>query len=443
MIKTIIFLVSFSLINLVYAEVSYQQPIKITQGSSQAYQGNWASTSAQTPAVDIQTTDPVTLSNCNIKGPGLLIKTVPGAHLTLKNCVISGTNPQLENYSRPRVLDGTFNYLVVEHNRFDHTAGMSIWNMQRGKADSVPSSSNATIQVRYNIVNNLDGRLENGGVSDSYIPSAPGKSRVHDDHFHVNFVSVVGFLSDPNIEIAWNQIINQPGQSAMEDVILIMSSSGASTQQPILIHDNYIQGVYGGAPTTTFHYGGSGINSGDYLARLKDPQYVSSFVHTFNNQIVGSQAWGLVLPAGHDITIENNRVVRSGLLPSMTAMPYSTSGLMMVDLYKLEPKSSTPVNYNNKIVNNVIAYVTAKKTRFDYEFYGAPGKPNLQCVGKVRSRVDKCCQVEQTTVRTGANITCAPNENYKFNSLITLTDEQAEWTRWQQKLATNKISMGP
>lgn len=287
-----------------------------------------------------------------------------------------------------------------------------------------------------------------GVVAGAFFPAVGGQPPEADDHCHVNFVGVVGFLSDPNIEIAWNEIINTPGQSASEDLILIMSSSG-TPQQPILIHDNFIQGVYGGAPTTSIHYGGSGINTGDYLTRLNNPRYISAFVHTYNNQIVGPLAWGICLVAGHDITVDNNRIIRSGFLPNGTPMSHNASGLMMVDLYKLEPKSATPINNNNQVTNNVVAYINQDQNklnqRLDYEFYGPPGKPNLQCVGS-RADVNQCCVVEKQTIRAGATVTCSPNLDYKPNSdspTISGVDEENEMTLWNQKVAQNAIVLGP
>lgn len=164
----------FISVNLGWADVVYSGPLQITKGSTTPYQGNWQSTSVNVPAVDIQTTDPVTINDCHIKGPGLLIKTVPGAQLTLKNCSIYGVNPGQKNRSRPRVLDGVFSNLVVENNLFDHTAGMSIWNMAAGNTASHPTKSTATIQIKYNVVHNIDGRLENGGSCGSFLPRGWG-----------------------------------------------------------------------------------------------------------------------------------------------------------------------------------------------------------------------------------------------------------------------------
>ena len=45
------------------------------------------------------------------------------------------------------------------------------------------------------------------------------------------------------VEIAWNEVINEPGNSAVEDNISIYLSSG-TPQSPIRIHDNFIRGAF-------------------------------------------------------------------------------------------------------------------------------------------------------------------------------------------------------
>ena len=57
------------------------------------------------------------------------------------------------------------------------------------------------------------------------------------------FVQLSQVQHVPGIEIAWNQVINQPGNSRVEDNINIWESSGIPSS-PILIQDNYIQGAY-------------------------------------------------------------------------------------------------------------------------------------------------------------------------------------------------------
>ena len=59
----------------------------------------------------------------------------------------------------------------------------------------------------------------------------------------MQFLQIEKVQNVPGIEIGWNQVINEPGKSRVEDNISIYESSGTSGS-PILIHDNYINGAY-------------------------------------------------------------------------------------------------------------------------------------------------------------------------------------------------------
>src|SRR6185436_7803111 len=75
-----------------------------------------------------------------------------------------------------------------------------------------------------------------------------------------------------SVEIAWNQVINEPGNSRVEDTISVYKSSGTSAS-PIQIHDNYLQGAYTIKPAQKntsdgqwsydWGYSGGGIMLGD------------------------------------------------------------------------------------------------------------------------------------------------------------------------------------
>src|SRR5580765_28326 len=67
-------------------------PIVITKGGT--YSGNWESTNRNTPAVLINTSDPVTIENSTVTGPGNLIESgVSHVQLTVRNTSGYGKNP--------------------------------------------------------------------------------------------------------------------------------------------------------------------------------------------------------------------------------------------------------------------------------------------------------------------------------------------------------------
>ena len=62
-------------------------------------------------------------------------------------------------------------------------------------------------------------------------------------------------LVGANVEISWNQVINQPFISSVADMISTYGSSGVPNN-PITIHDNYLQGGYAPDPTANVDYSG-------------------------------------------------------------------------------------------------------------------------------------------------------------------------------------------
>ena len=102
------------------------------------------------------------------------------------------------------------------------TSGIYIYNY---KGDH---SAGQTVKILNNVANNIDGRFSDGHGG-----------------FSVNSEDVQFFQSNAahglsGAEIAWNQVINTPGQSRVEDNISIYDSSGTAGN-PIAIHDNFIQ----------------------------------------------------------------------------------------------------------------------------------------------------------------------------------------------------------
>ena len=182
--------------------LTYAAPITITQGGT--YTGNYRSTSSSVPAITISTTQPVTLVNCTLVGPGnLIFSPVQNADLTVRECRGYGDTPTADNTAR-----GVFLYmfrgqnLVLEHNYIERNQGI-VLNLWTGDG-----SSNQTVKIRYNRVVNFDGSYRNN----------PSHSQAG---FQLNAV-----LGLANAEIAWNQIINEAGQSIVSDNFNIYDSGG-------------------------------------------------------------------------------------------------------------------------------------------------------------------------------------------------------------------------
>jgi hypothetical protein len=109
----------------------------------------------------------------------------------------------------------------------------------------------------------------------------------------------------PGVEVAWNQVINEPGKSRVEDNVSIFSSGGTAAS-PFRIHNNYIQGAYGANAATERSYTGGGI-------MLSDVD--TAYVHAYENQVIATTNYGIAISSGHDNAFYNNRIISAGILP--------------------------------------------------------------------------------------------------------------------------------
>jgi hypothetical protein len=126
-----------------------------------------------------------------------------------------------------------------------------------------------------------------------------------------------GLHLDPHISIGWNEIISRPGST---DAINIYRSSRIPGA-PILIHDNYVQGVAPATPDTVDFSGSGIVTDGD----TADPALATSNVEIAYNQVVGCVTTGIALAFGLQQIAHDNTVVSAGLTP--TGVPYAWAWL--------------------------------------------------------------------------------------------------------------------
>ncbi|MDO7852495.1 Ig-like domain-containing protein [Hymenobacter convexus] len=362
--------------------VTYQGPITITQGGT--YTGNYRSTDSSTPAVTIATSSPVTLQGCIIVGPGDLIQAngTPG-DITVLNSQAFGTTPTQDNRYRGRFIAATnAKNIRAENNYLEHTTGFTIYQF------SGDGSASQTVRILRNRVLDIDGRTRNGGTQGA------------------NFVGLNTVRNTANIEIAWNQVINEPNQSSVEDNINFYNSGGTS-QSPALVHDNYVQGAYP-YPATSGTFSGTGMTTdGDGVASAN---LTASFVNAYNNQFISTCNAGMNIAAGHDISYYNNRIVTSAMLPDGTALPAVYAGTAVFN----GNQAPSSIFYNNTIHDNTIGY---RSPGYSNPYADRHDESNGAC--------SSC-----------TNTTHLPNP-------ITVSVEQNELTLWQQKLTQNNVTLGP
>ena len=371
--------------------VSFSPPLVITKGG--IYTGNYRSLDSKTPAVTVATSEPVTLSRCVLAGAGDLIKSFGFANLTVINCSGYGLPPSIDNVPRGRFLNAyNARRLVVQHNYMEATSGMLV---DRWSGNEVPSQQQLLIQ--YNKGLNCDKRYRNGGFGD-----------------HRAFLMLNTVRSVPDVDISYNEFINRPNESLVEDNINIFKSSGTKNS-PLKIHDNYVQGAYP-YPATATSYTGSGLTfDGESReeGRPATAATVPAYAAAYQNQFVSTCNAAMNIANGHDIHLYDNRVVTSGLLPDGSQLRSTFAACCIFNGSNL----GSDVFYGNTIGNNLIGF-----TRRGYK-WPYPDRHDQDVV-------------------TGKNLMPLNTNQHFPNAPITLADERHEWDLWQSKLKAAGITVG-
>jgi parallel beta-helix repeat protein len=212
--------------------------------------------------------------------------------------------------------------------------------------------------------------------------------------------------------VAWNEVVNDPGASRVEDNINIYLSSG-TPDSPLRIHDNYIQGAYtiqpwqdsysDGTYSYDWSYSGGGILLGDGDTKVADQ--ASAYVWAYDNQVVSTTNYGIAIAAGHDNQLYNNRIISCGLLPDGRAIAAQNVGAYIWDEYGV----GLGAFYNNGGYDNTIGWVQSEGTRNDWWVPDAAFWAN----------------------------------NVHMPGLITLDTETTEYNSWLSKLADAGVVVGP
>ncbi|MFB9993298.1 NPCBM/NEW2 domain-containing protein [Deinococcus oregonensis] len=373
------------------AQESFDGPLVITRGGT--YSGHWESLDSSLPAVRIRTSEPVIIENSSIRGRGTLIQ---GFHtrLTVRNTRGISLNPEFAGRSPGRFVNLEEVYDVhLENNLLEGTGGIYI-RQYRGD-----TAQGETIKVLRNLVKNIDGRQSdgNGGYSDKAFNWA-------------QFVQLNDVTRIAGAEIAWNQVINEPGKSRVEDNINLFVSSGTPIS-PIKIHDNYIQGAYNALPATDAKFSGGGILIGD--GKVSDPTK-NGYAHVYRNQVVSTTNYGIAIAGGMGSVLENNRVLSSGRLPDGSPVPAQNVGMYLWDAQGASTLS--PSTFGNNIVRfNTIGWTRVRGGVVDGNAYWWPAKG-----------LNGSATISTTVLGTS----------------VTLETERQEFLRWQDKLAQEGVRIG-
>jgi hypothetical protein len=371
--------------------VDWSPALVITHGGT--YSGNWQSTDRAKPAVAVATREPVVIENAHLSSTGDLIKTtMAGVNLTVRNSVAVAVNAGVKGQANGIFLNAdSAAHLDVENNYIENARGGVIIRGYSGTRDG-----QATIVIRANRARNLNGRLSNG--NGGYL-TAQGRG--------AHFIQLDSVQSVPGIDVGWNEVINYPGRSLVEDNIQVYRSSGTANQ-PLEIHDSYIQGAYPLAAQDAFNGGGikTEAKAGD------SAEQVPAFNNIYGNQVVGTVNYGIELTAGHDNVAANNRVIGSGLLPDGSKLSAQFVGMAAADV-----SGDAGTMYNNAVHDNVIGWACWQKA------CASAGYRNDQFYP-------------------------ASSADYSANSVISASQitremENNEYQYWQTKTTAAGVAVGP
>jgi hypothetical protein len=373
-------------------DVDWSAPIVITRGGT--YTGNWQSTDGNTPAITVATTAPVIIENAHMRGVGNLITTsVAGTNLTVRNSLGVAMNAATKGQPNGIFLEvNSPARLDVEGNYIENARGGVIVHGYAGNRDG-----EQTIVIRANRARNLNGLLSDG--HGSYLPGE-GTNRSQ-----ARFIQFDTVQSVPGIDVGWNEVINYPGLSLVDDNIDVYRSSGTANR-PLEIHDSYIQGAYP-YKAAQDAYAGGGIKT-EGGANDTD-QEAPAFNNIHDNQVVGTVSYGIKFAAGHDNIAANNHVISSGLLTDGTRIAAQDVGLAS--------SGPNPTMYNNTMRDNLVGWACWKAScaqegyRRDQFFPATPADYSTNSV-----------------LATGQ---------------VTLNTENDEYQVWLNKTSAAGIAVGP
>jgi hypothetical protein len=376
--------------------IQWSGPLTITQGGT--YSGNWKSTDPQTSAVTIATIEPVVIQNSYVTGPNDLINDpYYGNHLTVKNVIGIGVNANVAGQANGVFVDAQNPALLdVEHCYFESVRFGVYVRGYGGNRDGTQ-----TVTILNNRGRNIVG-LESDGKN-GYLPGETLWQWAH--AFQLGNMSSV-----PGIRIAWNEIVNYPYQSLVNENIN-MFDAGGTASSPAETHDNYIQGAYGYNPVADAYNGGGFTTDGSGSDTVAT---AASFNNVYNNQIVGTVNIGIEFGAGHDNVAYNNKVISSGLLSDGKRISAQNVGLALYDVYGNIQNGSM---YNNNMYGNTVGWM-CWAARCAWDGY----------------RNDEYFPDNDGYYSTNQSISANP---------ITLQAEAAEYPLWLAKLNANGMVVGP
>lgn len=412
----------------------FSQPATIRQPG--IYVGSWESLDPDTSVVTVDTPTSVTIARSWIRGQtrmgsngenGLIAVNSFDTSLVVRNSHLHGMRSFVNGAQQAYALNMLNpERLEIENNMIEGTGGIRVLNYEQHP----PASA---IKILRNQAKNIDGRLE--GPDGDLIPWV-SRTEIATGNFEWgsfggSFVAFNALAGQPNVEIAWNEVLNDPFNSTTEDIISFFMSGGTA-DSPMLVHNNFIRGGYTASPnrkgTTTdgqyeyfWTHTGTGMNLGDNAGGI-DVGYVKAF----QNQVINTTNAGIGFAGGHHIEVYENRAVSSARLPDGSVSLSNFAGISGWDFYGTGPT----LFYANVVRDNVSGWFLSTQEgdlfRNDYEFRTAgPG-------GLEPSPLNPTNPISGVTT----------SNNVSLTQTLNTAAENAEATLWRTKLRNAAVTIG-
>ncbi|RZI82528.1 MAG: hypothetical protein EOP38_15675 [Rubrivivax sp.] len=384
----------------------------------------------------------VTLDTSRITGKGVMINinnydgqaSKGNVALTVNNSRIYGENPNVLKQAQGRFIVGSKPVaLKITNNDVTNTAGIKI----NGLGYAMPEQ----LLISRNTVYNVNGRLStgnNGYLTTEPTDTTPNGEPIRRDLVQFVQLSYVKSAFNQSMEISWNQIINQPGSSGVEDNINIYQTQGTPAL-PLRIANNFIRGAYPIDMNSASYSGGGIITDGWVnLYGIHSPAYVT----IESNQVVDTVNYGISIAAGHHNIMSKNTVVGVNRLPSGNISRASNLGMAIWR----GAKFGGPVLTADQIAANADIEAnfhdnSAKDNKVGWTRYDGTVDANGNLVNPNGINATYWFQVCDPAV-TG----CSPITDVSNNidlGLPALTAGNAEFTVWQNKLTSAGVVIGP
>ena len=340
------------------------------------------------PIIDIKTKKKVIIENCVFVGAGDFIHArFPNADVTVRNCVFVGLPPTIKDFPRGKaVYIALGKYVDIQNNYLEQVRGFY-----------VEESRYDRINIRANKAKNIDGRFSNQGSrgrarDNTYLLRAPAY------FIKLSLVSMISAI------IQYNEVINYPNESAIEDFILISKNNadGYGDEYPNLnVEYNFFYGNW------SYPFADRNENYHGAVVRVTGAGTSAQIRVTENSAI-----------SGKDFRIEagNNNEFRKNVKMFSHKHPDGSPYLPEIFTFNVLDPANTNSMSNSRIEENSIAQLTRIKVS-DRED------------GQVWDNVD-------------INTTSSYSGNREAEN-TTLADEQDEYSRWRYIATERGINIGP